>query len=252
WAFCVVILPITFVLTIPLSLVLHRFKHWVSQNPLLAWVNHFFVKDYGYLWFTLLYFGYLFTYQQHNRIPYDKVATFLRNYGVNTVVCLVTNVWCFGPLVFERINIATGGHCEGQGATARECQASGGRWIDGFDSSGHYYLITSISLMLVSVVRSREVATRDEESTIANGPPLAGLVAVEPSVPGSETLQGTQETIGHRSPDFAVLYRRVLWYTTITVLIMWYWMFLVTSMFFHTIPERVVGLLVGLAVPVCL
>lgn len=202
-----------FLVTIPMWWVMLLHKHVISSNPFFSAVNSVFVQQYGYVWFTLAYMGHCFNFaDQNNQVPlHIALGQFLR-YLLNTGAWIIVNFWCFGPLVVERLNRATGGHCEQSSILVdvgmRKCKENPQYvWEDGFDLLGHYYFIVTLSLW---------------------------ILYNRASIP----LAVSRENMGHVA-RLVLSFVRMLSAWLLTV---WFLEFCVTSVFFHTIGERLAGL----------
>lgn len=208
-----------FLVSIPVWMVLLPHKHVIADNPICAFFNALFITHYGYVWFTLAFMGHMF---QHVG-PLGKVATpVVQRYIVKFVLYLAISIgidgWFFGPLMVERLNVLTGGHCDSQ-LTMEECRADPySNWIDGFDLSGHYLFLITLSLLVLSNIgKTRELRNGDLEAQSGG---VSNTVRV---------LQKSVRTLCN-------------W-----LLAIWFLEFCLTSVFFHTIGERAAGLI---AIPI--
>lgn len=261
--------PGTFIGTIPLNLILERYRPLAARNWLVRSVNEVFVKDKGYFWFTAVFLSYIFLYQSNWRVPTKKVTFFLGDYSLNTVILTVTLVWFGGPLIFERVNVATGGHCQEREKLENDinvdvdpaklgefrCNKLGYQWVNGFDCSGHFYLLVSVSLLLwrnfliaqpllvggyVRITETggnKQIVVPHEEGVGSLADPT--IVTTDP-----ESLE-----LGLRPSTVMVIFRRLVTFFTLLFLAIWYFLFLITCIFFHTIPEKIVGMVVALMFP---
>lgn len=207
-----------FEITIPIWIFTQLKKHLVSSNPFLAAVNSIFVQDLGYVWFTLAFTSHCFLFADANdTIPTPTVVLQLLKYFLNTVCWIVVNIWWFGPLLVERLNRATGGHCIAKDLQIvdlgmQRCRHSANNsWVDGFDLLGHYYFLLTLSLLLLH--------------NRSNLPFVSG------------------ETRSQRIIDILMFVRAL----SAWLLMVWFLEFCVTSVFFHTVGERMAGL-VGIPV----
>lgn len=199
---------VTFLISIPICLLgLSDYRDIIMRNEVIHKASDILVQNYGYFLFTLLYLGQMVFYQMNRKIPNAIVVRFFTNYAINTIVFIAVNEWFFGLLIFDRINVLSNGHCtSGEKTNDYLCHESGYEWIGGFDSSGHLYFLSSISLMLIA-----------------------------------ESLNTFRLQSSYLRKYFLIV--------SSSFLIMWYFEFVITSLFFHTIPEKCVGLLVGMIVP---
>lgn len=97
--------------------------------------------------------------------------------------------------------------------TAEQCSAHQGVWDKGFDPSGHYFLLITTSLITI-----------DE---------LIKLTPLDPKK--------------YHKQIYNTLNRYVV-YLGVTMIGIWYCLFVVTSIFYHTLWEKVVGFGVGFSI----
>ncbi|OBA20142.1 hypothetical protein METBIDRAFT_73288 [Metschnikowia bicuspidata var. bicuspidata NRRL YB-4993] len=215
-----------FILTIPLSLYGANYRSFVVNSSFLQKLNLTFITDYGILWFSGVYWGLticecLLARKAQKWIMANKLSKYL--FYLSFAVFF--NVWCFGKLLVERLNIATGGHCSDSNTATTsmsECQNDPLLlWVNGFDLSGHYYFLTTLIVLLT-----------DATSWVKN----LGR-------PDLDFELSDQEFIGS---DFTYKLRTVL--TTLKrlssmLIVLWIAEFIITSVFFHTTWEKAAGLL---------
>lgn len=208
----------TFILTLPVLLWTHKYRQMVLDSDINAWINLIFVQGYGYLWFTAITAA---------AAPYNRIA--MKWYAVATIWVILVTRWCFGPALFERMDVWAGGWCE-DGAvggtkgievgatvtaiTARACS----KWVSKFDASGHYFLITSMSM--------------NTDWPVGAGGTVGGSGGAVGGGYGSGIM-------GRKWVQASLLL------VMIVLLAVWYAEFVVTSLFFHTAAERAVGLVFG-------
>ncbi|KAJ1877147.1 hypothetical protein LPJ66_012165 [Kickxella alabastrina] len=67
--------------------------------------------------------------------------------------------WCFGPSLFDRFFVRTGGLCSLPNgpkqlapSSMQVCRSAGGRWLGGHDISGHCFLLIHSALFLFEEV----------------------------------------------------------------------------------------------------
>lgn len=208
-----------FVITIPIWILVLPEKRMISSNPFCEAVNSIFVQDLGYVWFTLAFTSHCFLFADANDvIPTPIVARQLLKYSLNTFCWVLVNIWCFGPLLVEKLNTATGGHCVGKNLQLvdmgmRKCRRSASNmWVDGFDLLGHYYFLLTLSLLLLHNRNNLPVLSDTATRSLRISAILMFVRALS------------------------------AW-----LLMVWFLEFCVTSMFFHTVGERMAGL-VGIPV----
>ncbi|ABN65440.2 predicted protein [Scheffersomyces stipitis CBS 6054] len=248
WYALVLLYPATFVATLPFFFLFKQFGSDIARIPVIKFLEDYIIKNYGYFWFTLVYFAFLFGYVQPNgTIPWSKIVHTMKWYGANTVVFFLTQSWFFGFSIFERINIATGGHCLNEEILSEyECKSSGEKWINGFDSSGHFYFIISISLVV-----GRELLVHLPLPSKIRLPNGSGI-DLERATPESRTAStnGTEVQIWDNKQ--LKLYRLAVVIVALSFMAIWFFMYLITCIFFHTVGEKIVGTIVGGAVPLAL
>lgn len=217
----------TFLISIPFSLWLKQYKHIILNNPINQFLNDVFVKGFGYLWFTIVYLYMVLD---------QKLKKGVKLYMLNTGVMIVTNVWFFGPSIFQRIDMACGGKCVAEeGGKCKE-------WVTGFDVSGHYYIILSMSLLVWEVMEQRD--SRDLEDLEAQNPADIDTNGAPPSI--CQTIGQTIQTIQSWIPSKIGPWVHIL---SLVLLAIWYFEYLITSLFFHTVLEKASGMVIGLLVP---
>ncbi|EWC44025.1 hypothetical protein DRE_01377 [Drechslerella stenobrocha 248] len=190
--------------------------------------NVLFVKR-GWFWTTVAFLIHVSTLR-HPNAAQARVKALLR-WGVATLSWIVVTQWCFGAPLMDRTFTLTGGTCQPahgvysdskftiaieQAFTSAACKGAGGRWDGGHDLSGHTFMLTHASLFLWAELLPRLMDGWWRGSLGARGFTLA-----------------TMEWFG------------VHWFVW-AILGLWWWMLLMTSVYFHTWPEKISGLLVGL------
>ena len=137
--------------------------------------------------------------------------------------------WCFGPPVFDRVFLYSGGRCEGFSVTdkgevedlgiitiAAKCRKVGGSWEGGFDVSGHVFLLV-LGSWLLAVELGVAIALEALEATRRK----------RRMDQGKGGLRLIAEAIGLGGGLAAV------------VMLLGVWMLLITAAFFHTWYEKV-------------
>lgn len=212
------IYPIIFLSTIPLWLIGHRYKDYVSQNKPLQFMNMLFV-DWGPLWFSVAYLGQLTNLTGGNRIIKSQPAVrLILRYVAFVFITLVFHGGVLGVLIVEVVNSATGGHCAGAELAMQACKKNiNSKWVDGFDISSHYFALLSQSLLLFHAI----------------------LVSYRENGSGSGETASINPVWRRKILNLAVkIFARVL----AVLLSIWTMEFCITSVFFHTITERLIGL----------
>ncbi|KAJ2708475.1 hypothetical protein H4R19_004726 [Coemansia spiralis] len=141
--------------------------------------------------------------------PPRSSAVALARYALATAYWVAMTRWCFGPPLFDRVFVRTGGSCLGPPAlpavaSLHLCKQAGGRWSGGHDISGHCFLLLHSAMFLVGDV-------------------LAPLLAARP------------HTAPHRAAAAAA----------VALLALWGFMLYVTARHFHGAPELLSGVAAG-------
>lgn len=145
-------------------------------------------------------------------------------WGLATLFWVFITQWFFGPPLMDRTFSFTGGLCQpaADGTytsnsnpnsaeevfTSAACKLAGGNWAGGHDLSGHVFMLTHASMFLWAEIMPRLLDT----SGVVQGPKGGNNVAGE--------------------------WMGVHWFVW-SVLGLWWWMLLMTSVYFHTWQEKV-------------
>ncbi|KAJ1955932.1 hypothetical protein GGI12_005444, partial [Dipsacomyces acuminosporus] len=207
---------------------------WASKrNPL----NRYFAKQ-AWAWTTALYIA-AFAVRAQTR-PFSVNARCLFRYAAATLYWLSMTQWFFGPSLFDRFFVHTGGACvlpaqigkvkvgstvatdtaalpmpsiALEYASLRSCRSAGGVWGGGHDVSGHCFLLLHSALFLA------------EES-------IAPLL----SLPGAASSSALSSSAA----------RRLVLYATAALVSVWVVMLYFTAKYFHGPAELASGTLLGL------
>ncbi|KAF9157488.1 hypothetical protein DFQ26_008675 [Actinomortierella ambigua] len=134
----------------------------------------------------------------------------LARWALATAYWWIIVQWFFGPSLFDRIFVFTGGSCTvDQAFTSHHCRRQGGKWQGGADVSGHMFLLTHACLFLI-----------EELSVFWNVPEAWDALA------------------RRQAARYAV-------YAASAIAALWWWMMLMTSVYFHHLPENISGLFFG-------
>ncbi|OAQ26291.1 hypothetical protein K457DRAFT_47904, partial [Linnemannia elongata AG-77] len=177
-------------------------------------LNMVFVKN-GWGWTSITFlvyiavvFGKALMNQQDNSFNTTPVA--LVRWGLATLYWWLISQWFFGPGLFDRVFVMTGGSCSIDGHWSQyHCRRQGGNWAGGVDISGHMFLLTHAWLFLM-----------EELSIFLNVP---------------EAWTALQN---RRTAKYAV-------WGILALTGLWWWMLLMTSVYYHHLAEKLTGLFFG-------
>ncbi|KAI8376185.1 inositol phospholipid synthesis and fat-storage-inducing TM-domain-containing protein [Radiomyces spectabilis] len=184
-------------------------------------LNVGFVKI-GWFWVTVVYFAYLLLVLSKRLQDKQRLMQGCLRYAVATVYWYILTQWLLGPSFIDRVFVATGGKCS---AIAEEadisvfenvfqqtaCRKLGGQWGGGHDVSGHCVMLIHASLFLLEEVRWLFYDAR----------PLSTLKQRDPTA----------------------------WKAVVGVLglvALWWWMLIMTGVYFHGHFELLSGCFFGL------
>lgn len=206
--------------------------------------NTLFVKR-GWGWVTVAFVVFVATHPAIGTAR-ARVRATVRWALVTGWWALVTQ-WCFGPPIIDRGFRFTGGKCEivrekieeeggvtgvGEAFSAAACRAVGGRWSGGHDISGHVFLLVLGSYFLLQevgwVVLRWRGRSREERSVVMGDRAVKGAgVEAEGMADGAGRLGTLLEALGVGGKAVAA------------VVVLSWWMLLMTAIYFHTWFEKV-------------
>ena len=172
--------------------------------------------------------------KQKQGLPYFYTKIYL----INTIWIVVLLEWFLIPN-FERISVIAGATCSIR--HIQSMQQSGGVWTDPFDSSSHYTYLISSSLLIWHLLLNHV--------TWISGYFPKHVIDLENS---THYAALNSITVNDVKMDLNRTFRTIIEVIAVFILIMWFILYTITSVFFHTIPEKFVGLLCGLFVPIVL
>lgn len=200
------ILPISFVVSIPFSFLASKHANIVNNSSVLQLINNVMV-NHGLIIFSSLYFTYLY---DNGKINY---RIYWLRYFFIIVFSIILFIWWFGSSILERINIFTGGHCyDPVFITISQCHQYGNNWINGFDISGHFYIL---SIYITIIMNETYKKFKSVDFDIDN----------------------------LSSKD------KILLSISLITLLLWYFEFLITAIFFHSVWEKLIGMILGYIIP---
>ncbi|KAI9785170.1 MAG: hypothetical protein M1839_000808 [Geoglossum umbratile] len=208
--------------------------------------NTLFVKI-GWFWTSLAFLVFVFSHPSMG----SPVASILAPRRVRAMCrwLLVTGWWIavtqwfFGPPLMDRAFTLTGGQCELVATqpdsmserrrlfTSAACKLAGGKWLGGYDISGHVFLLVLGGLFLWLEVL--HVAGFRDDRVIAGGSGAAHNGEVR-----SVEVENTERE-GHS--EWGIGVKAVL-----VVILLGWWMLLMTAAYFHTWSEKLMGLIAAL------
>jgi hypothetical protein len=258
------VLEFAFVVSFVANLIVGNIIHTFSTNEEVYnyfndkgnLFNRFFVKQ-GWAWTTLVivvFYGVTIARSKSGLSAGRVLARAAFNYTVATVWWIFFTQWFFGQPIMDRVFVLTGGHCHVKHSsklanhqsfdlfrasnedatmyksphiTSSTCRQLQGSWIGGHDPSGHVFLLIHSSLYLVfeslpywsswnTILANVQATIRD--STSSKWTKLWQLVVQNPNIP------------------------------LLTLVGLWWWMLFMTSLYFHSVAEKFVGLLFGYVV----
>lgn len=148
--------------------------------------------------------------QDPRNMPSNPLRGLLKQYASKIVlknVLLMVIFW-----IIDGIFILTGGSClmGPETHSAEKCRASGGKWAGGFDISGHFCFLVNISMILwFELSQYRKYVEREVVGSLG-GMLTKGILAL-----------------------------------TVAVLTIWILMLMITSIYYHTVLEKILGCLMG-------
>lgn len=171
-------------------------------------INLYIVKN-GWFWTSFIFIIYA-TRVIHANKPVQIAKSVIR-WILATLYWYIITQRFFGPSIIDRIFVFTGGKCdnyqsETQVFEAYVCKKGGGRWIGGYDLSGHCFLLIHASLLLW-----------DEISAFPYRP---------------ENWEIARE-------------KKILSFFFGLFLFLWWFMLIVTAIYFHNFSEKLTGTIFG-------
>lgn len=182
-------------------------------------INVFIVKR-GWLWVTIAIGIHAFgIYKRRSRQSITALKNLAIRYALATAWWIFFSQWFFGMPIMDKIFVMTGGKCSGLAnvsdanapfaVTSAQCRYMGGKWTGGYDPSGHTFLLTHSSLYLWSEM----------------------LPYLEQILSNKSSSSINQNTLFLK---FSVILGSIYW-----------WMLLMTGVYFHSFFEKLFGLIWG-------
>lgn len=223
-------------------------------------LNLYFVKI-GWFWTTLAFalLQLTVTNYSNQQSPSSRTSTKNNNnnlqallrYTLITLTWIFTTQWFFGPALIDRSFTSTGGRCvprhgevdslvEGielsTVATNLSCKAVGGKWLGGHDISGHFFMLVLSSAFLFLEFFISETQTQ------AAHPHISAEAAASIA---KETTEEEMSAVGGWESGEVVKARLWTQYFVWAVIVLDAWMLLMTAIWFHTLFEKVSGMVLA-------
>jgi Inositol phospholipid synthesis and fat-storage-inducing TM len=223
-------------------------------------LNLYFVKV-GWFWTTLAFASLQLTATSTSKQPQpstrntNHIFQALLRYSLITLTWIITTQWFFGPALIDRSFTSTGGRCVPLShrhtstpltsgfdlstiATNLSCKASGGKWLGGHDISGHFFmLVLSSAFLFLEFFIS-------ESQTQATHPHISREAAARIA---ADTTEEEKRALGGWESEGAIKARVWTQYLVWGVIVLDVWMLLMTAIWFHTIFEKLSGLVLASA-----
>lgn len=153
--------------------------------------------------------------RQESRFDNIQVLIYGKQYAIKYILKLIILLVCF--VIIDHVFIATGGECsdgnQSMGLHSAEgCRKKGGDWIGGFDISGHFCFLMNISLIL-----------------------------------WCELFIYINHIKEHSIEAFINPWINRGLYLITAVLAIWYMLLFITSIYYHTLFEKILGCILGYA-----
>ncbi|KIY00229.1 uncharacterized protein Z520_03914 [Fonsecaea multimorphosa CBS 102226] len=211
-------------------------------------INVYFVKI-GWFWTTLAFLLLQITTRPPPASAAKHYIQSSLRYGLVTISWFLTTQWCFGPALVDRSFTITGGHCELQPinttglkdalemtmiASGPACKAAGGDWRGGHDISGHVFMLALSSAFLLY-----EIYMADRDSAHPSVSPRAAAALAH------DMTEEERKAVGGWESETQALVRIWSRYFLYAVVVLDFWMLMMTAIWFHTWTEKLSGLLIA-------
>ncbi|GBC04702.1 hypothetical protein RclHR1_05810014 [Rhizophagus clarus] len=168
-------------------------------------INQYFVKK-GWFWTSIIFIIYSPRVIHANK-P-GQYFKFVIRWILATLYWYSITQRFFGPSIMDRIFVFTGGKCDDyQVFEAYACKKNGGRWIGGYDLSGHCFLLIHASLLLWEEITAFTCRPKNWEIAREKEKILSGIL--------------------------------------VFLLLLWWFMLVVTTIYFHNFSEKLTGTIFG-------
>lgn len=270
--------PVIFFISIPFSQILVQYGPIIARQWFVMFLEKYIVRGWIFVWFTLLYFANIGNFNG----SLSKVNVFdpivlksIKIYIVSMIWIVFLLEWFFGSPIFERISVWKGAHCtDSRFAREYACENGDGEWTSPFDPSSHYTILISSSLLIRRLVlplfpellleakyRNQKNKTLQQLGTLEEGfgeDTRVGIGAGNNLDSEARVVDGDlEDNVTGTVPSSRIftsktlnVYQKIVTNVSFLFLLLWLILFCITSFFFHTIPEKVLGLICGMLVPV--
>lgn len=207
------------------------YQSTISANAFEAFLNKMLVSPFGYFLFSVIFLANALT----NLNQYKVVKKFVIYYFFYTISSCILVMWFFGPLLFDIVNGLTGGYCK-ISTSQFKCMQDKDNWVNGFDTSGHVFMLVGMSVSLLLLLEACKYSDRttrgnlEDQLSSEGDNDISNNLMVSHIIKNSDVLDGI----------------------TYLFLFFWYFVLMVTALFFHTFVEKFFGLLFGMGLPFAL
>ncbi|KIW96382.1 uncharacterized protein Z519_03451 [Cladophialophora bantiana CBS 173.52] len=223
----------------------HSTNYFAGKRNIL---NVYFVK-FGWFWTTLAFLVLQITTRPPPASAHKHYIQSILRYGLVTVSWILTTQWCFGPALVDRSFTITGGRCEPQLinntgleeavdmtviASGPACKAAGGDWRGGHDISGHVFMLALSSAFLIY-----EIYIADRHSVHPSVSPRAAAAVAH------EMTEEERKAVGGWESESVAMVRIWSRYFLYAVVVLDFWMLMMTAIWFHTWTEKLSGLFIA-------
>ncbi|KAJ9637499.1 uncharacterized protein PV06_04023 [Exophiala oligosperma] len=210
--------------------------------------NIYFVKR-GWFWTSLALLLLQLTTRPAPTLRGKHYAQVALRYCLATLSWVLTTQWFFGPALIDRSFTITGGHCEPHImntnglkeaidmttiSSGPVCKAAGGRWRGGHDISGHVFILVLSSALLLY-----ELSISDRHSSHPHVSPKAAAAVAH------DMTEEERKAVGGWESETAAKLRIWSRYLVYGVVVLDFWMLMMTAIWFHTWLEKLSGLLIA-------
>lgn len=198
---------------------LHREKYYFVRSK--NFVNEIFAYKGNLVW-TILFVSLAYVQinarcrnqatlpRDQRTLPSSPLRGLLKQYASKIILKMVLLAIIFWFI--DSVFIITGGSCLlGEGTqSAERCRAGGGKWVGGFDISGHFCFLVNVSMILWFELSHYQKYLERESVLSPNGMLAKSIIGL-----------------------------------VVCVLVVWILMLMITAIYYHTILEKILGCSMG-------